>query len=431
MKRHSLFLALGLVATFALFAPGGTARAVAPGTTVVPTGRFTVTVPERRANVAAIEIGVAQRFPGARVVERRRVLGRAGASVVLVFEMPPLARLGKASEVDRLLKSVGRTVNGDCAEVLAKWAKGKPVNLPIFESDWNERTVRTQEAMTRTQAIMAQAKATGRGQVVAVLDGGFDLTHEFLADHLLPGYDALDNDDDPQDLGNGVNDDAEFELPENVATDRIVGHGTFVASIVLAVAPDVTILPVRVLNDEGWGTDLSVASGISYAVEQGASVINMSLVLPDATPIVRDAVRAASAAGVVVVTASGSTNDGWQSDRFLTRRSICVGATDESDVVAPWTQMGSAVQVFAPGVEVSGALGGISANSYGRWSGVSFAVPFLSAGAAMIRQQHPTDWSSRDVRVRLLLPSAPVRNAEGIHVLWRGRVDLDRSLSSY
>ena len=63
----------------------------------------------------------------------------------------------------------------------------------------------------------------------------------------------------------------------------------------------------------------------------------------------------------MIVTASGSTDDGWQSDRFLTRRSICVGATDESDVVAPWTRMGSAVQVFAPGVEVSGALGGAAA----------------------------------------------------------------------
>jgi subtilisin family serine protease len=324
---------------------------------------------------------------------------------------------------------VGRVVRGDCSEELAKWAKGKPVNLPIFESDWDDRSVRTQEAMARTDAKKAQESATGAGQTVAVLDGGFDLSHEFLAGHVAPGYDALDDDDDAQDLGNGVNDDAALELPENVATDRMVGHGTFVASIVLAAAPDATILPVRVLDDEGWGTDLAVASGISWAVEHGADVINMSLVLPSATEIVREAVRAAVDAGVVVVTASGSTDDGWSNDSWVARRSVCVGATDDFDVVTPWTLVGPYVQIFAPGVEVSGAIGGRAANSYGRWSGVSFSVPFLSAGAAMLGQQHP-DWTPAEVRSRLLLLSAPIQNAAGVHMLWRGRVDLARSVSS-
>jgi hypothetical protein len=60
---------------------------------------------------------------------------------------------------------------------------------------------------------------------------------------------------------------------------------------------------------------------------------------------------------------------------------------------------------------------------------VSFSVPFLSAGAAMLGQQHP-DWTPAEVRSRLLLLSAPIQNAAGVHMLWRGRVDLARSVSS-
>src|SRR6187455_911286 len=132
MNRHSLLLALAVVGTMAFIVPGRVARAVAPGATVVRTGRFTVTVPEARTDIAAIELAVAERFSGARVVERRRILGRRGPSVALVFAMPPAQHFGKELDVRRLLRSVGRKVRGDCSEVLAKYAKGKPVNLPIF-----------------------------------------------------------------------------------------------------------------------------------------------------------------------------------------------------------------------------------------------------------------------------------------------------------
>jgi thermitase len=200
---------------------------------------------------------------------------------------------------------------------------------------------------------------------------------------------------------------------------------------VLAAAPDATILPVRVLDDEGWGTDLAIASGISYAVEHGASVVNMSLVVPGKSPIVRDAVRAAQSRGVVIVTASGTKDDGLRNDWFLTRRSICVGAPDSEDIVADWCLVGPFVHVFAPGVELAGAIGGSVPNSYGRWSGVSFSVPLLSAGAAMIREKHPRDWTARQVRDALRYPSAPTWFPTGSHVAWRGRVDLNLSVPSY
>lgn len=428
MRCHRIALVLAALLFGGPLGPAGAepGRSDAAG---VPTGRFTLTVPAARADAAAISARVAEQFGEARLVGTRNVMTRGGPGVGYVFELPREQSVRKYDDLARALRRVGRDVGGDGAEELRRRAKGKPVNLPIFEGDWNARTVRTQPALDRTTAYAAQAKATGKGQIVAVLDGGFDLGHEFLAGHLAPeGYDALDDDADPQDLGNGANDDAAFELPGEETTDRVVGHGTFVSSIVLAVAPDVTILPVRVLDDEGWGTDLALASGITYAVEHGARVINLSLVIASASQLVRDAVRAAYDAGVVVVVASGSTDDGWQSDPYLTKRWICVGATDDDDVVAPWSVTSSYVHVFAPGVDVRGALGGRATDAYGRWSGVSFAVPFLSAGAAMLREKHPDDWTAREVRDRLAAPSAPAWFPSGAHVMWRGRVDLNLSV---
>lgn len=428
MRGHQKWLALACLVLGPSPGPAG-AEPTGSDAAGVPTGRFTLTVPAARADADAISARVADYFGEARLVGSRRVISRGGPGVGFVFELPGDAAVRKSDDLARALRRVGREVGGDGAEELRRRAKGKPVNLPIFEGDWNARSVRTQTALARTSTYAAQVKATGRGQIVAVLDGGFDLGHEFLTGRLAPqSYDALDDDADAQDLGNGSNDDAEFEAPGEAATDRVVGHGTFVASVVLAVAPDATILPVRVLDDEGWGTDIALASGISYAVERGARVINLSLVIASASQLVRDAVRAAYEAGVVIVVASGSTDDGWQNDPYLIRRSICVGATDDADVVAPWSVTSSLVHVFAPGVEVCGALGGAGPAAYGRWSGVSFAVPFVSGGAAMMREKHPDDWTAREVRDRLAAPAAPAWFPSGAHVMWRGRVDLNLSV---
>ena len=106
--------------------------------------------------------------------------------------------------------------------------------------------------------------ATGDGVLVAVLDGGFNLAHPDIAKRISKdAYDAIDLDDDPNDGGNGVDDDLDGTV------DDAVGHGTFVASMVLLAAPDATILPIRIVDDEGYGTEKEIVDGIEYAVEKG------------------------------------------------------------------------------------------------------------------------------------------------------------------
>lgn len=430
-KRNVQVLGLCLAGAAYAAAPSpvkaGDAPAV-PERRFEETGLVTVMVPARRADRAAVEARVAREFGEVRLDSVRRVRGRRGDRVAFVFELPR-ATGAKSADGKRTMRRLARMLGGPCDEVVRKPAKGKPVNLQVFESDTDAQRVRQQPALTQIGAVAAQARATGRGQVVAVLDGGFDLGHEFLAGSLTDArYDALDDDAYPQDLGNWINDDAALERPGEAYFDHVVGHGTFVSSLILSAAPGVKILPVRVLDDEGWGTDLSVASGITFAVEHGATVINMSLVLPDASPMVRDAIRAASAAGVVIVTASGTTDDGWQTDAFLIRHALVVGAIDRSAVIADWMIADAGVDVYAPGLGSKGAIGGPYSNSYGHWDGVSFAVPFLAAGAAMIREIHPTDWSAARIRDRLAETVTQVFDSPGGAVNASGGVDLARAV---
>src|SRR5215218_3540938 len=115
-------------------------------------------------------------------------------------------------------------------------------------------------------ADAAHQVTRGDGAVVAVVDTGVDASHEDLQGRLLAGKDFVDNDDTPQDGA---------------------GHGTHVSGIVAAsadngigvdsVAPGARVLPIRVLGDDGSGSDADVAKGIDYAIAQKVDVINLSL----------------------------------------------------------------------------------------------------------------------------------------------------------
>ena len=124
---------------------------------------------------------------------------------------------------------------------------------------------------TRINLPAAQAISKGAGVKVAVLDTGIDKTHPLFAGKLLPGRDFVDNDNDPSEVGtSGVG---------------AYGHGTHVAGIVLMVAPDAKIIPIRVLDQNGVGNVWTLSKALNYAAnpdgnpatDDGANIINLSL----------------------------------------------------------------------------------------------------------------------------------------------------------
>ncbi|WP_275424878.1 Ig-like domain-containing protein [Archangium violaceum] len=236
---------------------------------------------------------------------------------------------------------------------------------------------------------------TGAGVHAYIVDTGVLSTHVEFSGRMRPGFDSI---------GDGL------------GTEDCRGHGTHVAGTVggstVGVAKDVLLHPVRVLNCEGEGTLEQVLAGIDWiaAHHEKPAVANLSLG-GEATQSLDDAVAATIAAGVTFVVAAG--NDGWEAcstSPARTPQALTVGATDETDMRAWFSNFGSCVDLFAPGQGI------LSAWSTGDTDteiadGTSMATPHVSGAVALFLEGHPTAMPPEVVE-ELIARSIPNRITE-------------------
>jgi len=305
-------------------------------------------------------------------------------------------RVGPGQDIERLLAELDddlRVVTSE-RDYLGRAPEGGPSGSATLGSELIDQ-IATQASLLPLDLPGAHAFARGAGIVVAVVDTGVDPAHPLLAGRIAPGgYDFIDNDPDPRDERNGLDDDG------NGIPDDQYGHGTFIASLVLTVAPDARILPVRVLDDEGIGTASGVSAGIVWAVEQGASIVNVSIDMPVPSDALKDAIDFAHNRGAIVVAAAGN---GAQPDLIFPARLgdvVSVAAVDAAGQGAPFTNFGSGVDFVAPGVDLLGAVP-VDLNPFGtaHWSGTSFAAPIVAGCFALVASaypgERPEDWLGR------------------------------------
>jgi len=270
--------------------------------------------------------------------------------------------------------------------------------------------------------------ATGRGVTVAVLDGGFNLLHPDVEPNVSPhGYDAIDGDFDPSDYGNGIDDNGDG------ITDAALGHGTFVSGMILRVAPDATILPIRVRDDEGYGSNEELAAGLEWAIAMDVDVINLSITPAEcAASTVPAALWEADRRGIHVVVSAG--NDGADTLPRLARESYvtAAGAVDGYDRIAPFSnyqeKKARGLLIFAPGVDLYGPMGFPEWDSYGFWSGTSFSAGFVSGAVAVALELSP-EADPDDVRKMLGAATDPVYDFDGGALEHAGRIDLAKLVS--
>lgn len=286
-------------------------------------------------------------------------------------------------------------------------AFAQPGCTPAISADPQVKGIPWHEA--RYGAGRLAGIADGSGVTVAVIDSGVDATAPVLAGAVLRGRDLLDKSSN----GTGQRD--------------CVGHGTAVASIIAGtpgdgnpagLAPGARILPYRVSEQEivdghpsgKAGKPDDIATAITDATNRGARVINLSLVLGADHDSVRAAVRYALAHDVVVVAAVGN---GHQTDNPGGTDPVPypagypgvlgVGGIDESGQRVPSSAVGPYVDLVAPGRAVVAAAPG---HGVARFDGTSFAAPFVSATAALIRQYRPT-LHADEVVARILATTDP------------------------
>jgi thermitase len=205
-----------------------------------------------------------------------------------------------------------------------------------------------------------------------------------------------------------------------IAADKDVSGG-------LGGAPNAQLLAVRVLDASGSGTDQEVYNGVVWAANHGATVINLSLGAPGCDNTLHQAVAYAHDHGVVVVAAAG--NDG-SSELFspagYASDVIAVAATDQAGRLAPFSNYGAFVSIAAPGVDIVSTCaysdfcieGNTTSNSaYGKLSGTSMSAPFVSAAAALIKEQCGSSFSPDRVKRELQNHAGPAVPGNSFHRL--------------
>jgi hypothetical protein len=249
--------------------------------------------------------------------------------------------------------------------------------------------------------------------VVAVLDTGVDPVPD-LAGALLPGRNIRTGGDDTSD-------------PE--------GHGTVVAQVAAAridngvgaagVCPRCSVLPVTIADAEGKARSTDIASGIVWAVDHGATVVNVSYAgaaSPDVLAEVRWAVAYARSAGVSVV--AGAGNDGTETPNQPAALPgvLAVAWTDAADALDPDSSFGPWVDIAAPGV----AATQVDATRWLESSGTSVSSPMVAGALALLAAAAPSS-TMAEREAAVLATAAPVSPAGAIA---GGRLDVPAAIAA-
>ena len=256
--------------------------------------------------------------------------------------------------------------------------------VPLYALGTPDPARNQQWHLNRLEIDKIPVKNVASSIKVAVLDTGVMANHPDFAGIIVSGYDVYGKNLEGRDPN---------------------GHGTHVAGIIAAlndngvagrgVFPGVQIMPVRVLDETGYGDDADVAKGVIWSVENGAQIINLSLGGVDYSEALRASISYATTKGVLVVTAAG--NSYLEGNPIIYPAaypgSYAVGATMPGDTRAPFSTTGDYVDIAAPGFAITSTW---NQGSIATMSGTSMAAPIVSGVAALLMVNFP-NLSSQEI----------------------------------
>ena len=327
---------------------------------------------------------------------------------------------------------------------------GQQVKLSI--DDLNDEVLTASPAMNWGRAAVA-GQALKKDIVIAVIDGGIDIEHPDLKDHIA--YNAVEcfdgttippKDGDDKDHNGYKGDCAGWDFTEDGnRPEDLDGHGTHVTGIISTVLSGVNgnykFLPLKVFAPNEGRTNQAglpplyqrLTKAFEYAISKNVDVIHLSVGWPKSymTLELEQVINKAIAKGIAVVSAAGNSSQRATIYPCQMEGVICVGALRPNGDVARFSNWGMQVDIFAPGEKIMSTIPysinptQISRKGYDFKNGTSQAAPFISAAMALLKGLYPEE--SRDLLFARLMSSASA-SAKGKGL--KGLFHLDRAVNT-
>ena len=321
----------------------------------------------------------------------------------------------------------------------------EPVHVFQISQLPNDSLLDKQWYLDKIKVFQAWEVTTGSPDIiVGVIDTGIDYRHPDLKGSLWTNEAEINGIDGIDDDNNGFVDDSigwdftdaprfkdggDYINPDNDPMDEYgSGHGTQVAGIIAAqvnngkgiagIGPDLRVMNIRAGTASGYLEEDDVANALIYALDNGARIVNMSFGDVALSRFLKDIIYYVYRQGLIMIASAGNSgNDEIHYPSGLAE-TISVGASNEDDSIAGFSNYGSTIDCAAPGSNIiSTAVGG----NYNEVSGTSFSAPIVSAIAGLILSTHP-EFDPEQVRNILKTSSDDILNPGWDNYSGAGRV---------
>ncbi len=335
----------------------------------------------------------------------------------------------------------------------------EPISFKVENSLPNDPGFYKQWYLNKCKILDALDYVPNSNVLVGIIDTGIDYNHEDLqgAFFINPGETGIDENGNDKRF-NGIDDDNngfvddysgydfvnrfnftsdyDFSTPDNNPMDEH-GHGTNVAGIISAtknnnigisgISSNIKLLNIRAFDKTGNASELDVALGVIYAIQMGCKVINMSFGDTKYSQLLYDVINYAYSKNVTIVASAGNSNSFEPHYPSFFQEVISVGASDENDKKAGFSNYGNRIDIVAPGTNIYTTD---LYNNYTTVSGTSFSTPIVSAISALLLAKNP-DFSPTQIKNILKLTADDIEQPGSDILSGSGRLNALNALKYY